>query len=138
MGYQFLPETIALPARGTIPLFALIFTVTCLIPALFILVSAAWKATEPYAHNPFLKGLRFLAIGSAYVGCWSTPREPKPDGSDVEAGARGQVEGDAGDGTTITTQELQEQGPPDLPSYLGNRDREIDDNSQDFLCIPSL
>ncbi|KAI0137734.1 hypothetical protein F4776DRAFT_663740 [Hypoxylon sp. NC0597] len=132
MSYQFLPDASAPSTTDTIPVYALIFTAACLIPVIFIAISALWKRCEA-SHNWFLTGLRFFAIGFAYIGCWSTSRKPKTNGQDVEAGVRVRFEGDADDGTTV----VSEHSSPVFPSSFGGLGREVDE-SHDFLCIPSL
>ncbi|KAI0880055.1 uncharacterized protein GGS22DRAFT_198377 [Annulohypoxylon maeteangense] len=75
MTYQFLPETTSLLTPDTVPIFPLVFTAVCVIPALVIGVSTLWYGTETSAHSCFMTGLRFFAIGFAYmiIGVFSVP-----------------------------------------------------------------
>ncbi|KAI1105583.1 hypothetical protein F4804DRAFT_331168 [Jackrogersella minutella] len=84
MDYMYLPETDAPLTSTTVPVYPLIFAAVCLIPALLI---GLWKLTEVSAHQCFLAGLRFFAIGFGYAGFWSTTWRPKIRDRDLEAEA---------------------------------------------------
>ncbi|KAI1205615.1 uncharacterized protein F4807DRAFT_464498 [Annulohypoxylon truncatum] len=103
MAYQLLPESTAPPTPDTTPIFPIIFTAVCVVPALVIGVSSFWHRSETSAHTLFMTGLRFFAIGFAYmvIGVFSVPilglhYVDKKHVEDVEVEAEAEVEGDGG------------------------------------------
>ena len=75
MAYQFLPEMAAPLMPDAIPVLPLVFTAACVAPAAVIAISSFWRGTEMSAHACFMTGLRFFAIGFAYmvIGIFCVP-----------------------------------------------------------------
>ncbi|KAI1454834.1 hypothetical protein F4805DRAFT_438099 [Annulohypoxylon moriforme] len=75
MTYQFLPEPTAPLTADTIPVFPLVFAAVCVVPVVIMGVSSLCHGTETSAHMYFMTGLRFFAIGFAYmiIGVFSVP-----------------------------------------------------------------
>lgn len=61
------PSATRSSSSDNLPLFPLLFTAACLIPAVVVAVSSAWKGRETQAHGLLLTGLRLVALGFGYL-----------------------------------------------------------------------